>query len=147
MSLSPTMLPTLKAREVKVAPEIPISKTLPFWEGLKQGKVMATKCKKCGKIYFPPAADCGSCLSSDMDWLELSGEAEIEAFTHIVVRPQTFMNERPYTVAIGRLEEGVRVVAWLTGFRKSEIKVGMKAKLKAFVTPDGNPMYVFTRPD
>ncbi|MEM0233014.1 MAG: Zn-ribbon domain-containing OB-fold protein [Candidatus Nezhaarchaeales archaeon] len=147
MSLSPTMLPTLKAREVKVAPEIPISKTLPFWEGLKQGKVMTTKCRKCGKIYFPPVADCGECLSSDMEWLELSGEAEIEAFTHIVVRPLTFMNERPYTVAIGRLKEGIRVVAWLTDFKKSEVKVGVKAKLKAFVTPDGNIMYVFTRPD
>lgn len=145
--LSSTMLPTLKAREVKVAPEIPISKTLPFWEGLKQGRVMATKCKKCGKIYFPPAADCGQCLSSDMEWLELSGEAEIEAFTHIVVRPLTFMNEKPYTVAIGKLKEGVRVVAWLTDFKKSEVKVGMKAKLKAFVTPDGSPMYIFTRPD
>jgi len=141
------MLPTLKAREVKVAPEIPISKTLPFWEGLKQGKVMTTKCRKCGKIYFPPVADCGECLSSDMEWLELSGEAEIEAFTHIVVRPLTFMNERPYTVAIGRLKEGIRVVAWLTDFKKSEVKVGVKAKLKAFVTPDGNIMYVFTRPD
>ncbi|MCS7139903.1 MAG: Zn-ribbon domain-containing OB-fold protein [Candidatus Nezhaarchaeota archaeon] len=139
-------MPAIRSREIKVAQDIPISKTLPFWEGLKQGKVMATKCKKCGKIYFPPAADCGECLSSDMEWIELSGEATIETFTHVVIRPLTFQHERPYTVAIGTLKDGVRVLAWLTGFRPSEIKVGMKAKLTATTTPDGTPIYVFTKP-
>ncbi|MEM2336220.1 MAG: Zn-ribbon domain-containing OB-fold protein, partial [Candidatus Bathyarchaeia archaeon] len=98
---------------------------------MKQGKILATKCKKCGKLYFPPAADCSQCLSSDIEWVELSNEATIETFTHVVVRPATFQQEKPYTVAIGRLNEGVRVLAWLTNFKPSEIKVGMKAKLVA----------------
>jgi len=119
---------------------------LPFWEGLKQGKVLATKCKKCGKIHFPPVADCGECLSSDMEWIELSNEATIEAFTHVVVRPLTFQDEKPYTVAIGRLREGVRVLAWLVGFKLPEIKVGMQAKLTV-IEKDGNPIYVFTKPE
>lgn len=45
--------PTIKTRPITVVQDVPISKTLPFWEGLKQGKVLATKCKKCGKLYFP----------------------------------------------------------------------------------------------
>lgn len=138
-------MPSIKSREIKIVQDIPISKTLPFWESLKQGKVLATKCKKCGKLYFPPAADCSKCLSSDMEWIELSNEATIETFTHVVVRPTTFQQEKPYTVAIGRLKEGVRVLAWLTGFRLSEVKVGMKAKLVAKITPEGNPTYEFTR--
>jgi len=139
-------LPTIKTRPITVSQDVPISKTLPFWEGLKQGKVLATKCKKCGTIYFPPAADCGECLSSDMEWIELSNEATIEAFTHVVVRPLTFQDEKPYTVAIGRLREGVRVLAWLVGFKPFEIKVGMQAKLTV-IEKDGNPIYVFTKPE
>ncbi|MEM0057818.1 MAG: Zn-ribbon domain-containing OB-fold protein [Candidatus Bathyarchaeia archaeon] len=140
-------MPSIKSREIKIVQDIPISKTLPFWEGLKQGKILATKCKRCGKLYFPPVADCSQCLVSDMEWVELSSEATIETFTHVVVRPATFQHEKPYTVAIGRLREGVRVLAWLTGFKLSEIKVGMKAKLIAKITPEGNLAYEFTRPE
>jgi len=140
-------MPTIRSREMKIAHEIPISKTLPFWEGLKQGKILAAKCKKCGKLHFPPVADCSQCLSSDIEWVELSNEATIETFTHVIVRPATFQHEKPYTVAIGRLNEGVRVLAWLTNFKPSEIKVGMKAKLVAKQTPQGQLTYEFTRPE
>jgi len=140
-------MPSIKSREVKIVQDIPISKTLQFWEGIKQGKILATKCKKCGKLYFPPVADCSNCLTSDMEWVELSNEATIETFTHVVVRPTTFQHEKPYTVAIGRLKEGVRVLAWLTGFKLSEVKVGMKAKLVAKLTSEGHLTYEFTRPE
>jgi len=76
-------LPTIKSRKLTVTHNIPISKTEKFWRGLKEGKVYATKCKKCGAIHFPPAADCSKCYSSDMEWIELSNEAEIETYTHV----------------------------------------------------------------
>jgi uncharacterized OB-fold protein len=136
-------MPSIRSREIKIVQEIPISKTLPFWEGLKQGKVLATKCTQCGRIYFPPNADCSDCSTSNLEWVELSKEAEIETFTHVVIRPTSFQQNKPYTVAIGKLKEGVRVLAWLTGFKLSEIKVGMKAKLVAKVMPEGNPTYEF----
>ncbi|MEM2439812.1 MAG: Zn-ribbon domain-containing OB-fold protein [Candidatus Bathyarchaeia archaeon] len=136
---------SIKSREVRVVHAIPISKTLPFWEGLKQGKILATKCRGCGKLYFPPVADCPQCLASNMEWVELSGEAIIEAFTQVVVRPATFQHEKPYIVAIGRLKEDVRVLAWLIGFNLSEIRVGMKVRLAAKITPEGNPTYEFTK--
>jgi uncharacterized OB-fold protein len=138
-----TSMPSIKSREIKIVQEIPISKTLKFWEGLKQGKVYATKCTHCGRLYFPPAADCPDCLASDMEWIELSNEAEIETFTHVVIRPTSFQQYKPYTVAIGRLKEGVKVLAWLTGFKLSEIKVGMKVKLVGKVAAEGNPTYEF----
>jgi uncharacterized OB-fold protein len=136
-------MPSIKSREIKIVQEIPISKTLKFWEGLKQGKIYATKCKSCGKVFFPPNADCAECLSGELEWVELSKDAEIETFTHVVVRPTTFQQNRPYTVAIGKLKEGIKVLAWLTGFKLSEIKVGMKAKLAAKVTPEGDLTYEF----
>lgn len=139
-------MPSIRSREIKIVHEIPISKELKFYEGLKQGKVYATKCKDCGKIYFPPNVDCAECLTTGLDWVELSSEAEIVTFTHVVVRPTTFQQQKPYTVAIGKLNEGVKVLAWLTGFKLSEIKVGMKAKLVAKVTPEGNATYEFIPP-
>ncbi|MGB8779185.1 MAG: Zn-ribbon domain-containing OB-fold protein [Candidatus Bathyarchaeia archaeon] len=136
-------MPSIKSREIKIVHEIPISKNLKFYEGLREGKVYATRCKNCRKIYFPPNVDCAECLSTGLEWVELSNEAEIETFTYVVVRPTTFQQNKPYTVAIGRLKEGVKVLAWLTGFKLSEVKVGMRAKLAAKVTTEGNVTYEF----
>jgi len=139
-------MPAIRSREIKIVQEIPISKTLKFYEGLKQGKVYATKCSGCGQIIFPPNGDCSQCLSTQLEWIELNGEAEIETFTHVVVRPTTFLQYKPYTVAIGKLKEGVKVLAWLSGFRLSEVKVGMKAKLVATTSQEGNSTYAFVPP-
>ena len=136
-------MPSIKSREIKLVQDIPISKNLKFYEGLKEGKVYATKCKECGKLYFPPNADCPDCLTTELEWVPLSSEAEVETFTHVVIRPTTFQQNKPYTVAIGKLKEGVKVLAWLTGFKLSEIKVGMKVKLVAKTSTEGNPTYEF----
>lgn len=136
-------MPAIKSRPITIVEEIPISKTLKFWEGLKQGKIQATKCCKCGRLYFPPAADCPDCLCSEMQWVELSSEAEIETFTHVVIRPTSFCAYKPYTVAIGRLKEGVKVLAWLTGFKLSQIRIGMKVRLVAKISQEGEPTYEF----
>lgn len=138
-------MPSIKSREIKLVQDIPISKNLKFYEGLKEGKVYATKCKECGKLYFPPNADCPACLTTELEWVQLSSEAEVETFTHVVIRPTTFQQNKPYTVAIGKLKEGVKVLAWLTGFKLSEIKVGMKVKLVAKTSIEGNPTYEFVR--
>ena len=135
---------TLKsARTLHITYNLPISRTSKFWQGLKEGKIYATKCQKCGKLHFPPVADCGNCGSSNMKWTELDGEGEIETFTQVVVKPASFSNESNYIVAIARLKEGVRALAWLTGVDRESVKVGMKVRLMARVTSEGRVSYEF----
>ena len=50
-----------------------ISKINDFVDYLEKGQVVGTKCKDCGLIFFPARADCYQCLSSNMDWFEVSG--------------------------------------------------------------------------
>jgi len=135
---------TLKsARTLHITYNLPISRTSKFWEGLREGKIYATKCQKCGKLHFPPVADCGDCGSSNMKWTELEGEGEIETFTQVVVKPASFSNESNYIVAIARLKEGVRALAWLIGVEREDVQVGMKVRLVARVTSDGRVSYEF----
>lgn len=135
--------PVLKSKSITISYNIPISRTLRFWEGIKEGKIYTTKCKSCGKLHFPPVADCCNCLSSDMEWVELNGEGEIEAFTHVIIRPASFSEEPPYTVAIARLKEGVKVLARLTGVKKRDVKVGMRVKLTPRIVQGEKPIYEF----
>ena len=131
------------ARTLQITYNLPISKTSKFWQGLKEGKIYATTCQKCGKLHFPPVADCGDCGSSDMTWSELDGEGEIETFTQVVVKPASFSEEPDYIVAIARLREGVRVLAWLTGIEREDVKVGMKVKLVAKAVSSDRVSYEF----
>jgi hypothetical protein len=135
---------TLKsARTLHITYNLPISRTSKFWEGLREGKIYATKCPKCGRLHFPPVADCGDCGSSNVTWTELEGEGEIETFTQVVVKPVSFSKEPDYIVAIARLKEGVRALAWLIGLEREDVKIGMKVRLMARVTSDGRVSYEF----
>ena len=135
---------TLKsARTLHITYNLPISRTSKFWRGLKEGKIYATECRKCGKLHFPPVADCGVCGSSNLKWTELDGEGEIETFTQIVVKPASFSKEADYIVAIARLREGVRALAWLVGVEREDVQVGMRVRLVAKITSDGRVSYQF----
>ena len=142
MTMSPDKM-SLRSRPLTISYNIPISKTLRFWEGLQEGKIYATRCRRCGELIFPPQADCPKCLSPDVDWVELSGEGELVTFTHVIVRPASFQDTPPYTVAVAELKEGVRVLAWLRGVPKSKVKVGLKVRLVAEVDPEGRLTYHF----
>ncbi len=136
----------IKSQPLDLTFEIPIGKTKRFWEDLQLGKVSATRCKKCQTLHFPPVADCSNCLSNEVEWVSLDGEAELLTFTHVIVRPQSFMKQETYTVGVAKLKEGVNALAWVTGIKRSDMKIGMKLKLIATKTSDGKPTYNFVAP-
>lgn len=133
----------LKSRPITFVHEIPTDRLAEFWKGLGEGKVYASKCPSCGRLSFPPAADCSNCLHSGAEWVEIQGEGEIETFTHIIIRPASFAGHETYTVAVAKMREGVKVLAWLTGTKLSDVKVGARVKLSATETEEG-PSYAFT---
>jgi uncharacterized OB-fold protein len=120
----------VSSRDLPLKYLVPVAKVKPFFDGLQEGRVMATRCAKCGAKYFPPRADCAACRSSELEYFELSTEAVLMAYTVIEVKPYSFSGYGDYAVAIGRLPEGLNVVAWLKGVDKDKISVGMKLNLR-----------------
>jgi uncharacterized OB-fold protein len=52
-----------------------------FFEGLKEGKILANTCPECKKILVPARTFCPECYV-DMDkWVEVSGEGEVVTWT------------------------------------------------------------------
>lgn len=68
-----------------------------FMKGLKEGKILATRCSKSGLTYLPPRAYCERTFARCDSWVEAGQEGVIEAST-IVVRG--FQGKRPPPVAI-----------------------------------------------
>ena len=136
--------PTLHSRRtLTLRFDIPISKTSHFWEALGEGRFVTTMCEDCGKLSFPPQADCPNCSSSSSKWVDLSPEAELLTFTYVQITPTSFVDHDPYVVAIGRLKDGVNVLAWLEGTERTKLKPGMRLKVETRKDAEGGPYYVF----
>ena len=95
--------------------DIPITANS-FDQFLSQKKLMGAKCKQCGAIFAPPRPICLDCHSSDMEWVELSGQGKLAAFTVIGVGPPTMQEagydkDHPYCSGIVELKEGPKVSA------------------------------------
>ena len=138
--------PTLHSRRtLSLRFDIPISHTNEFWEALKQGRFETTKCKACGKVSFPPQADCPNCMSGSFEWVELGKEATLVTFTYVQITPASFVDSDPYIIAIGEFPGGTKVLAWLEGVNYEEAKPGMKLKVEHRSSKEGNPYYVFVK--
>jgi uncharacterized OB-fold protein len=117
-------------RELKLRYVLSVENIKEFFEGLLQGRLLASKCKLCNSIYFPPQKYCNKCKSSEMGWQELSNEGELLSFTKISVKPYSFSHLEDYIIGIARLKEGINVLAWIDEKDISKLKRGMKVKLK-----------------
>jgi uncharacterized OB-fold protein len=123
-----------------------ISKTNDFVQYLEQGKVMGTKCKGCGLVFFPPRADCYQCLSSDMEWFEISGTGTLLTYSKLQYGPVGFEGDLPYCIAV--LDYGdYKVFGRIAGeLADDEITVGMEMKTVMNQLPNGQLNYVFRKP-
>jgi uncharacterized OB-fold protein len=118
------------------------AKVSPFVDYLEKGKFMTTRCKQCGKTYFPPKADCPKCLSSDVEWLEINSIGTLQTFTVVLYGPTGFEDDAPYTLGIAEFDEGVRILGRVSkAISPVDIKVGMKVKLTPVKLANGHFIY------
>lgn len=108
----------------------PYTKVADFAQELKDGRIMASRCKSCGATSFPPRADCGDCMSGDFEFFEISGKGTLHTFTRIVAAPTGFEDLAPYTVGVVDLEETGRLLAWIgDSIAEDEIEIGMELQV------------------
>ena len=121
------------------------TKTNDFIDYLENGKVMGTRCKDCGKAFFPPRSDCYQCLPGEMEWFEVSGTGKLVTYSKLEYAPIGFEADVPYCIALldygdykvfGRLDRNLT---------QAETEVGMEMKTVANTLPNGQLNYVFQK--
>jgi uncharacterized protein len=122
-----------------------ITKINDFIDYLEEGKVMATRCKDCGTVFFPPRADCYKCLDSNMDWTEVSGTGRLVTFSKLEYAPIGFGDDLPYAIAV--LDYGdYKVFGRIAGnVPEEEIRIGMEMTTVVNQLPNGQMNYVFQK--
>ncbi|MCK5563360.1 Zn-ribbon domain-containing OB-fold protein [Candidatus Bathyarchaeota archaeon] len=100
-----------------------------FYKLIAEGKLMAAKCRQCGKLFVPPRPMCTDCYSKDLEWTQLKGEGELLTYTIIHVSPKQFESMVPYAVGIVKLTEGPKLPGMICDIEPDKISVGMKLKV------------------
>lgn len=130
---------------MSIAPVPFQTKIAKFFENLRDKKLTGTRCVKCKTVYCPPRADCPKCISSHVEWLELSGRGKLLTFTTIHVAPEIFEKYVPYVISIVELEEGPKLIGRMRDAKQEDINIGMSLKAVYFEGADGRITYEFTK--
>ncbi len=116
-----------------------------FIKYLGEGKIMTTKCKKCGTVYFPPRYDCFNDMTHDMEWVEVKGNGKLVSYSKLQYGPIGFEGDLPYSIALldygdfkvfGRIAKDVP---------ENELKIGMDMKTVSNKLPNGQINFVFQK--
>jgi uncharacterized protein len=100
-----------------------------FYKFMAQGKLMAGKCSKCGKIHLPPRPLCDNCYSQAFTWMQIRGKGKLLTYTVIHVAPMQFQALAPYAVGIVELEGGLKIPGMINGASQEELRIGMELTL------------------
>ena len=96
-----------------------------FYKFIAQGKLMAGKCKKCGKIHLPPRPLCDKCFNQQFTWVIVPNKGKLVTYTIIHVAPHQFQDQAPYAVGIVKLENGARLPGMITAIPHEQLRIGM----------------------
>ncbi len=83
----------------------------PFWDGLREQKLLLPKCGACGHVFFHPRVLCPRCHARDVGWIQASGKGKLHAFE---IAYQAFNKawkvKPPWVLAMVELAEGPRLM-------------------------------------
>jgi uncharacterized OB-fold protein len=94
-------------------------------------RLEAQKCKKTGKVFFPPRRVApGTLDGSTLEPYTLPNEGTIYTFTRIDVPPSQFKDAAPYVVGVVELTDGTKVMCQITDCDPEKLEIGSKVKLE-----------------
>ena len=112
---------------------VPTPESQPYWDGLKEHKLMLPTCDPCGPFFYPrPFCPEPGCFSWDIDWTEASGKGKVHTFviSHQPIPPyNTPENAPPYVIAVIELDEGPRMMSNLIIDDPYETQVDMDVEI------------------
>jgi hypothetical protein len=102
-----------------------------YWREIPQRyRLEAEKCKKCGKVFFPPRLICDACKSKEFERIKLQKEGKLLTFTVIRVAPTEFSDQAPYAMGIVELKDGVKILTQIADCDFDKLEIGMPLRIE-----------------
>lgn len=108
---------------------VPTPATQPFWDGLRQHKVLLQYSPSTERWVFYPRVLAPRTLADDLEWREVSGQGTLYTYT-IACRPTAppWADAMPQLLAVVELDEGPRISTELVNVDPEQINIGMRVR-------------------
>jgi len=93
-------------------------------------RLEASKCKKCGKMFYPPRLICDACGSRKFDTEVLPELAKLVTYTVIRTPASQFSDQAPYAMGIVEFANGVKMMGQIADCDIEKLKTGMDMRLE-----------------
>ena len=113
-----------------------------FWDAAREGRLVAQRCRECGRLRHPPRPICPECHSILQETVELSGTGTVYSYA-ILHHPQHPAFSYPVVAVLIDLDEGIRVVSNLIGVEVPDVRIGMPVQVRFEPTADDMAVPVF----
>ena len=103
----------------------------PYWEGLRQNRLLVQRCKQCGTWQFGPEWICHRCHAFDPAWVEVAPSGRIFSWERVWHPVHAALKEHgPYLVVLVELPQagGVRMLGNLLGDPMQEVTIGAEVR-------------------
>ncbi len=100
-----------------------------FWRKIRyRYDLIGTRCNTCGRHYYPPRNFCPVCRRrSNIEEVQLSGYGRVLSYSVVHDAPVSLKMEKPYVVALIRLDEGPIITSQLA-CEPEEVQDGMRVR-------------------
>ena len=102
-----------------------------FLNELKNGKLIATKCEKCGRIIFPPRIYCELCYKPIDGWVYVKDTGTVQTFSISYIDPDARPLEKPVIVAVIAVDgasPNMGIMHILGEVEPEKVYIGMRVK-------------------
>lgn len=102
----------------------------PYWDGLKERRLLLQQCGNCGLVRHYPRPMCAACHSLEVRWIESSRQGRLHSWTE-VHHPfvPALRDEIPYVMATVELEEGVRLQCQMLDAEAAALRLDLPVEI------------------
>lgn len=87
-------------------------------------KMTGVKCKSCGRVFYPKRSNCLSCMSGDIEEVELGDGCKLLTYTKLYAVPLG-VDRIPLVLGIVEFENGARATGQIEA---DHVQIGMQLK-------------------
>lgn len=98
---------------------------------LKEGRLIARRCRRCGRVAIPPRMFCEECFRPTDDWVYVRDTGTVNTFSICYVRWDTARIKEPQIPAVIEIDgasKGMGIMHLLGGVQPEQVRVGMRVK-------------------
>ena len=92
-------------------------------------KIMGTKCPECNRVYVPAISFCYDCFKPINEWVEVSPEGTLIAYTMVYQSEPPYPVKTPFAYGIIKLDGADRGMVHIIGeVNPKNLKIGMRVQ-------------------